>query len=377
MYSKIIVFFLLIFLGIFLKKKFEGKPEKVGIKNFILNISLPATIFISFVSFKVHLEYIFLPLVGIAFNIFIFLISPLILRLAQIQRDSQKGRTLFMLLSSFAPGISCFPIIDEFLGSEFLIKASLLDFGNKIFVLVFLLGFSFHLHRITQGIKKKKNKVSLKSILKNIFFEPINIVLVVSVSMLILGYNLNDLPRILINFVTRLKETLSPLVLIFVGLSIMFTKDAVKEIIPLLLLRAGICLLITTAMIRLFNINDANEITFLLLLSLSAVSFWPFAHMTLIDNMEKKAKVEKKTFDIGFGLNFLAYSLPFSTVTILLFLSNSGRVTSPSYLFSVSIVMLVLGLLLLYAGSITSNKKIISTEKKKKWNLTYFIKTFL
>ena len=36
MYSKIIVFFLLILLGVVLKKKFDGKSERFGIKSFIL-----------------------------------------------------------------------------------------------------------------------------------------------------------------------------------------------------------------------------------------------------------------------------------------------------------------------------------------------------
>ena len=199
MYSRIIVFFLLIFLGVLLKKKFSVKSERLGIKNFILNISLPATIFISFISFEVNLDYIF----------FIFLLSPLLLKISGIHTNPQKSRTLLLLLSSFAPGISCFPIIEEFLGSEYLIKASLLDFGNKLFVLVFLLGFSIHLHKITQGIRKRKNKVQLKTILKNIFFEPINLVLVTSLLMLSFGFNIDQIPKVLVNFIIRLKDTLT------------------------------------------------------------------------------------------------------------------------------------------------------------------------
>ena len=280
MYSRIIVFFLLILLGVVLKKKFSVKSERLGIKNFILNISLPATIFISFISFEVNLNYAFLPLIGIAFNFFIFLLSPLLLKISGIHTNPQKSRTLLLLLS-------CFPIIEEFLGSEYLIKASLLDFGNKLFVLVFLLGFSIHLHKITQGIRKRKNKIHPKTILKNIFFEPINIVLVASLLMLSFGFNIDQIPKVLVNFIIRLKDTLTPLVLIFIGLSIIFAKDALKEIIPLLLIRAGICLLMTSTLIHFLGVSNSSENTFYLIIALSSVSFWPFAHMAVIHKIEK------------------------------------------------------------------------------------------
>ena len=38
-------------------KKFDGKSERFGIKSFILNISLPATIFISFISIQQIIKY--------------------------------------------------------------------------------------------------------------------------------------------------------------------------------------------------------------------------------------------------------------------------------------------------------------------------------
>ena len=377
MYSRIIVFFLLIFLGVLLKKKFSVKSERLGIKNFILNISLPATIFISFISFEVNLDYIFLPFIGIAFNFFIFLLSPLLLKISGIHTNPQKSRTLLLLLSSFAPGISCFPIIEEFLGSEYLIKASLLDFGNKLFVLVFLLGFSIHLHKITQGIRKRKNKVQLKTILKNIFFEPINLVLVTSLLMLSFGFNIDQIPKVLVNFIIRLKDTLTPLVLIFIGLSIIFAKDALKEIIPLLLIRAGICLLMTSTLIHFLGVSNSSENTFYLIIALSSVSFWPFAHMAVIHKIEKNENSKKRTFDITFGLNFLAYSLPFSTILILLLISNTDKLKNFSSLFVFSLFMILIGFLIIWINSKPDDLGQNKLVKKKKKTLIYFYKMFL
>ena len=188
-----------------------------------------------------------------------------------------KKQNIITSTTIVAPGISCFPIIEEFLGSEYLVKASFLDFGNKLFVLVFLLGLSFHLHRITQGIKKRKNKISIKSILKNIFLEPINAVLVISIIMLSFGFNVNDIPAIITDFISRLKDTLTPLVLIFVGLSIIFAKQALREIIPLLFIRAGISLFLIGLVGTFTDFGGVDDSTFYVILSLSSVSFWPFA----------------------------------------------------------------------------------------------------
>ena len=76
-------------MGISLKYKFGDKPEKLGIKKFILNISLPATILISFISFEIELDFLYLPLAGIALNLFVFLLSPSILKITRIKKASK------------------------------------------------------------------------------------------------------------------------------------------------------------------------------------------------------------------------------------------------------------------------------------------------
>ena len=239
------------------------------------------------------------------------------------------------------------------------------------------MGLSFHLHRITQGIKKKKNKISIKSILKNIFLEPINAVLVISILMLSFGFNVNDIPAIITDFISRLKDTLTPLVLIFVGLSIIFAKQALREIIPLLFIRAGISLFLIGLIGTFTDFGGVDDSTFYVILSLSSVSFWPFAHMTLIDKIEKNAKFKERTFDIQFGLNFLAYSLPFSTIFILLFLSNSEKLVNVSSLFMLALIMIVVGFLIMWMSSKPIQDKKVNLGEGKKNSFIYFFKSFL
>lgn len=87
--SKITTFFLLIILGILLKGKFNGKTEKGALKTYILNVALPATIFISLISINIDTQYFYFPLLAILFNGLIFLASPLILRVAKIRKRTE------------------------------------------------------------------------------------------------------------------------------------------------------------------------------------------------------------------------------------------------------------------------------------------------
>ena len=124
---------------------------------------------ISFISFEIELDFLYLPLAGIVLNFFVFLLSPSILKISRINKASRKGKTLTMLLSSFAPGISCFPIIEEFLGSEYLIRASLIDFGNKLksqFHLLHLQDFEIFGPAVAP-ISRIKNKNRVRLLIKS------------------------------------------------------------------------------------------------------------------------------------------------------------------------------------------------------------------
>lgn len=365
--SEITVFFILIFLGFLLKFKFNKPDFKNGLKLYILNIALPATIFISIVSVQIDSKYLLFPLIALFFNIMIFLLSPIILRISNIT-DVRKKRTLYMLLASFAPGLSCFPIINEFLGYESLAKASIIDFGNKVFVLIFLFFVAFKFHNSNQNSTKNNTNKPINTVLKSLFLEPINIVIIVAILFLSSRSSINDIPFLFIDLFSKIKDTLTPVVLIFVGLSIVFNRHVFKNILPLLFIRSGLCLLISTACIQTTGFTLSEDMKLFLILSLSSVSFWPFLHMTFVDNLEKNVEEEKKTFDTRYGLNFLAYSLPFSTITILSLFSNEELLLDFNNLYIISISFLLFGVFL----TITFNPFKFKSKEKKSFDSRAF-----
>ena len=357
--SEITVFFILILLGFLLKFKFNKPDFKNGLKLYILNIALPATIFISIVSVQINSKYLLFPLIALFFNIMIFFLSPILLKISNIT-DVRKRSTLYMLLASFAPGLSCFPIINEFLGYESLAKASIIDFGNKVFVLIFLFFVAFKFHNSNLNNTNNKSNKPIKTVVKSLFLEPINIVIIVAVLFLSSSSTINDIPLLLINLFSKIKDTLAPVVLaISIAIpphpqpisktlifSIVFNKHVVKNILPLLFIRSGLCLLLSSACIHLTGFTISEDIKLFLILSLSSVSFWPFLHMTFVDNLEKNIEEGKKTFDTRYGLNFLAYSLPFSTIIILSLFSNEEILLDFNNIYLIAVSFLLFGVLL-------------------------------
>jgi len=55
--QKTIVFLFFIFIGVLLKVKFKSKEEITGIKKVILNLALPATIFIALLGVRWNYTY--------------------------------------------------------------------------------------------------------------------------------------------------------------------------------------------------------------------------------------------------------------------------------------------------------------------------------
>tara|TARA_A100000164_G_scaffold273175_1_gene245154 strand:+ start:76 stop:1158 length:1083 start_codon:yes stop_codon:yes gene_type:complete len=355
--SEIVSFFFLIFLGVLLQKKFDKPSRKNGLKDYILNIALPTTVFVSLLSINVQKEYWLYPLVGIIFDVAILICSPFLIKISGLS-SSRKKNTLFLLLPSFAPGLSCFPIINEFLGNEALAKASILDFGNKLFVLLFLFLVAFQLHKNKIQPYGKISKKPLKTIFKNVIREPINIALFLAFSLIFLEYNYENLPNLLISLTDKIKNTLTPIVLIFIGLSLVINKKSIAEIIPILFLRAGLSLFLVNSILLVFGRHSTNDSILYFILALSSASFWPISHMTFINALEKNLGLKNNTFDIKFALKFLAYSLPFSTITILILMTKDEFLRNTNYLFLISLLFILFGVSIKKYFFILNNKEI-------------------
>lgn len=343
-FQKTVVFLFFIFIGILLKSKFKSKEEITGIKKIILNLALPATIFIALLGIKVEPHLLILPLLALGLNLLLFLAMPIILPVMGIGRGTPEFRTAKLLVPSLAPGLSSFPFILEFLGEDYLAKAAMSDLGNKVFVLFFLYLVAMNWHYGLQSSGKKNDGKKLVPMIKAMVFEPVNIFIGVALVLLALGMSMDSLPFFLSETLEKLSLIMTPLVLLFIGLAVKIKRKQFFQIFSLLCTRAGLVLLICGAFVLISGIQAQNEILLILAFGLSACSFWPYAHIAAVDSMEMEVEPQKKTFSSSFGVAVLALSFPLSTMLILAVL-NSGSFFEHSYtILLVALLLLAIGL---------------------------------
>jgi len=356
--QKTIVFLFFIFIGVLLKVKFKSKEEITGIKKVILNLALPATIFIALLGVKVELHLLILPLLALGLNLLLFFAMPFILPLMGIGKGTSEYRTAKLLVPSLAPGLSSFPFILEFLGDEYLAKAAMSDLGNKVFVLFFLYLVAMNWHYSLQSNEKRNGGTKLKPLIKAMVSEPVNVFIGAALVLLAFGLSMDSLPFFMSETLEKLSLIMTPLVLLFIGLAVKIKRKQFFQIFSLLCTRAGLVLLISGVFVVLSGIEARNEILLILAFGLSACSFWPYAHIAAVDSMEMDKKSKKKTFSSDFGVAILALSFPLSTILILATLNSGSFFVNPFNIFMMAVVLLTVGFAI----------PLISGVSKKKWS---------
>ena len=356
--QKTIVFLFFIFIGILLKVKFKSKEEITGIKKVILNLALPATIFIALLGVKVELHLLILPLLALGLNLLLFFAMPFILPLMGIGKGTSEYRTAKLLVPSLAPGLSSFPFILEFLGEEYLAKAAMSDLGNKVFVLFFLYLVAMNWHYSLQSNEKRNGGTKLKPLIKAMVAEPVNVFIGAALVLLGFGLSMDSLPFFMSETLEKLSLIMTPLVLLFIGLAVKIKRKQFFQIFSLLCTRAGLVLLLSGIFVTITGIEARNEILLTIAFGLSACSFWPYAHIAAVDSMEMDKKSKKKTFSSDFGVAILALSFPLSTILILAALNSGSFFVNPFHIFMMAVVLLTVGFAI----------PLISGVSKKKWS---------
>ncbi len=333
MFEQSLVFVFLIFLGILLQKKIGDAKELKGLKVIILSVALPATIFIALLSIKYDSRYLFLPLGALLFNLLMLGLTWAGAPLFGMEKGSKQHRTAMMLVPSLAPGLSCFPFLMEFMGEDGLALGALADVGNKVFVLILLYLLAIHwYHKISAAETSGKGK--LKSLIITMINEPINMVIIVALIMVTFGWNMSSLPGFLESSIARASMIMTPLILLFIGLSVRIKWREFRQLFFLLTWRSGIAFFLSALIILLAPALSPAVTVLLVVFPQSATSFWPYAHMTAVENMG-----DQPVFDTKMAISLLACSLPFSTLMILGVFSFREFFLNPWYLVGLGILI--------------------------------------
>ncbi|MFK8161413.1 MAG: permease [Lewinella sp.] len=365
--QKTLVFLLLIGVGYLLQKKISGKQDLKGVKVLILSVILPATIFVALLKINISAELFLLPISALALNFALFYAARPILPKLGFTADSKDWRTMLMLVPSLAPGLSCFPFVMEYLGDEALAMAALSDVGNKIFVLIILYLIAMNWYYASKAdregaVASPNRKSKLKDLGLSLLREPVNLVIVAAIGMLCFGFNINTLPAFLETTALRLAALMTPIVLLFIGMAVRFERREMVMILRVLAFRSGAGLLLSGLALLVLPAMAPTLALLLVIFPQSAVSFWPFAHMSAVEGLRKEG--DKSIFNIDLALNVLACSLPFSTVVILSVLSFGEVFASPTAVIVLGVSLLTIPLVFILKTS--TSGKIEKTAKTVK-----------
>lgn len=319
--QKTAVFLVFITIGILMKWKMPSAAEQAGIKKIVLNLALPATIFIALIGVEVRPSFLLLPFLALALNGFLFAGFGVLLPWLGVSTDSPQARTTKMMVSSFAPGLSCFPFLLEYRGEGALAQAAMADLGNKVFVLIALYLVAMNWHYRTHASGSLATGDKMRSFAKTFFTEPVNLLIIVALFLMSTGYSMASLPNVVAEPLRRLSGMMTPLVLLFIGLAVQLRGGQLWLLSSILLFRAALvtwlCVLVTAA----GGLVSPGSLLVGLAFGLSACSFWPFMHISTVDKEEQAVPAHERTFDASFAINMLALSFPLSTALILILLS--------------------------------------------------------
>ncbi|MBC6490545.1 hypothetical protein ACFSQD_09480 [Flavihumibacter stibioxidans] len=345
--QKTMTLLLLIALGMLLRTRIWKQEALGGLKEIILSVALPSTIFIALMKIEMDSTLLVVPLLMLLFNLLLYYLVPLAFPLFGLEKNSADSRTLMMLVPSLAPGLSCFPFIAEFLGEQPLAIAALADVGNKFFVLIFLYIMALNMF-LGNGAREPVNFTGkIRSLLLSLLKEPVNMLILLAVILLLSGIRFNTLPSPFAELADKTSALMTPLVLIFIGLAVQWKESRKKLVVSILLLRAGITMLFSAFIISVMHLSDTSMILLAVVVPLSSASFWPLAHITVFHQREDQSglPVESRSFDPELAVLVLAFSLPLSTGIILGILSSGEVFTRP-------LVLVLSGGILVLAGAI-------------------------
>lgn len=340
---KTISLLLLIVIGYLFRKKISSKESKDGIRTMILSLALPATIFIALLKIDFVPGLVVVPLMALGFNLIVFTLLSKLPVQSLFNLPTNQFRTLILLIPSLAPGLSSFPFILEYSGESSLAVAALADLGNKVFVLVIAYLIAMKWYFAERKHLDGGRGVRLKALWVSLVNEPVNLVIITAIVMLSLGLGYDAFPEFIRSSVDKIALMMTPLVLLFIGISIKFSWQQFKAIFSFVFFRSAIAFLISGLILLFFPVNDLATALLIVVFPQSACSFWPYAHMAVVNEMESKDKEHSgKTFDTDFAMNVLACSLPFSVLMILLIYSAGSFFAAAPHLFEAGAVLVVL-----------------------------------
>lgn len=231
--TNVIPIILLILLGYIIRVKSLLKEETMhGIKKLVLDISLPAILFSTFLNMHFEKGYFLVIFISFAMLCTFFLLGFLINKIKPLYHPMNP-----FISSAFCFGLLGIPLFGTVFGVENLGKISILGVGNEL--------FCWLVYYNTLEFRFNDKKFSIH-IIKELFKSPLLISIFVGILFNLLGLaNLFKSNALLIGVYTTIQYIANlgtPLILLIIGFTLKFNKEYTKKSIIFVISRTIVIL---------------------------------------------------------------------------------------------------------------------------------------
>lgn len=249
---KVIPLLMLLIMGyMFKKKKFLAGNTISELKNFLLNITLPALLFTAFLDIEFKQEYLVIIIIVIFLNIIMLYLGKKVTPYIQA-----KDPYLKLMFSGFEMGMLGIPLFTAIYGVENVKYIGIIDIGHEIFIWFILVGILFKL-------RQDSKKLGYSNLFKSFITSPVIIAILLGLLANISGLGVLRNSNILLLSLMRSIEMIAgltvPLILIIIGYEMEFKTENIS--IPIKIIGLRVLILIPLALlINKFVFNSILDV---------------------------------------------------------------------------------------------------------------------
>ena len=225
-FNKILPILVFLFLGSLFRRIQLLKKETIDdLKHFIVNVTLPAVLFVSFLNTTIELRYLTLMIV-------MFLLCVILLVIAKRFYRHKAVRYIPFLFTGFEFGMLGISLFASAYGMGAIGPIAIIGIGHEFFIWFIYLSYL---------LKENEKTASTKNLLRSFFTSPVILAILSSVLLNLLGLRpfISNLffSEGLFTSLEWLLNLTPPIILIIVGYEIRFSRDTMKESAKLVLVR--------------------------------------------------------------------------------------------------------------------------------------------
>lgn len=228
--NRVLPILLLLTLGYWIRSKAFVLPSTIeDLRKFVVNITLPAVLFISFLDIELKSTYV-------AIFGFTFLLSVLLLLLGRWIKAQFNIRFEYFpfLMTGFEYGMLGISLFGSAYGMSKIGYIAIVDLGHEIFIWFLFLPLL---------LMKRDGNQSLAGIGRSFITSPVVIAIIASITLNLLGTAaaLYELPvtGALMSAFQFLGDLTVPLILVIIGYGIKFDRHGLNDALRIVLLRLG------------------------------------------------------------------------------------------------------------------------------------------